>query len=153
MEKIDRIRQALNDALRRRAELEVTVLRMVLSTLKDREIALRGTDKKLDEEFTATLRSMVKKRRESAELYKQGGRDELAERELQEITILEAYLPQAMSREQTADAVDQAIRTLGGDGGANMGKIMGLLKSTHAQEIDMKVAGEIVRQRLSQGDT
>ncbi len=152
MEKVASIRNALNDAMRRRSTIEVSTLRMMLSGLKDREIALRADGASLDEDaFCAVLRTMVKKRRESADLYEKGGREELARQEKEEINVIAAFLPKAMDATEIEAAVDDVIGQIRQSGGnADIGRIMGMLKKTHGHQIDMKVAGQIVRKKSGQ---
>lgn len=136
--------------MRQRDALRVMVLRLMLSALKDREIELRGSDKTMDEsQSVAILRTLVKKRQESARLYEQGHRPELAQKEKDEIAIIETFLPKAMDDGQIEKAVDTILKSTEASSMEDMGKVMGALKKAHGHEIDMKKAGEIVRSRLS----
>jgi uncharacterized protein YqeY len=128
-----------------------STLRMVLARLKDVDIAARpkGVDRVPDEDVVATLRAMVKSRRESVELYRQGNRPELAAKEEAEITVIEGFLPRQMDEAGTAQAVVDAIAETGAGSIKDMGKVMAALKARHAASLDMAKAGPMVKTRLS----
>ncbi|MEA2741885.1 MAG: uncharacterized protein QOG25_256, partial [Acetobacteraceae bacterium] len=92
---------------------------------------------------------MIKQRRESIVLYEQGGRPELAEREREEIAVVESFLPRQLGDEETATAVRAAIADTGAAGIKDMGKVMAALKAKHASSLDMAKAGPMVKARLS----
>ena len=94
------------------------------------------------------LQGMVKQRRESIALYRQGNRPELAEQEEQEIAVIESFLPKQMSEEEITDAVREAIAETGAAGVKDMGKVMAVLRERHAGVIDMARAGAVVKQLL-----
>jgi uncharacterized protein YqeY len=91
---------------------------------------------------------MVKQRRESIALYRQGNRPELAQQEEEEIAVIESFLPKQMSEEEIAGAAKAAIAETGAAGVKDMGKVMGLLRDRHAGLMDMARAGAIVKQLL-----
>jgi uncharacterized protein YqeY len=126
-------------------------LRMILARLKDIDIAARpkGVDRVPDEEIIAALRGMVKSRRESVELYRQGNRPELVAKEKAEIAVIESFLPQQMDEAATAQAVADAIAETGAAGIKDMGKVMAALRAKHAVTLDMAKAGQMVKARLS----
>jgi uncharacterized protein YqeY len=126
-------------------------LRMILARLKDIDIAARpkGVDRVPDEEILAALRGMVKSRRESVELYRQGNRPELVAKEEAEIAVIESFLPQQMDEAATAQAVADAIAGTGAAGIKDMGKVMAALRAKHAATLDMAKAGQMVKARLS----
>jgi len=128
-----------------------STLRMILARLKDVDIAARpkGIDKVPDEEVVAMLRGMVKSRRESVELYKQGNRPELAAKEEAEIAVIEGSLPQQMDEATIAQAVADAVAETGATSIKDMGKVMAALKAKHAAALDMAKAGPLVKARLS----
>lgn len=128
-----------------------STLRMILARLKDIDIAARpkGIDKVPDDEVLGMLRGMVKSRRESVDLYRQGNRPELAAKEEAEIAVIETFLPRQMGDRAIAAAVDAAIAQAGATGIKDMGKVMAELKTTHAATLDMSRAGPIVKARLS----
>src|SRR3984957_8790800 len=128
-----------------------STIRMILARLKDIDIAARpkGVDRVPDEEIIAALRGMVKSRRESVELYRQGNRPELVAKEEGEISVIESFLPLQMDEAATAEAVADAIAGTGAAGIKDMGKVMAALRAKHAAALDMAKAGQIVKARLS----
>ena len=128
-----------------------STLRMILARLKDTDIAARpkGVDKVPDEEILGMLRGMVKSRRESVELYRQGNRPDLVAKEEAEIGVIEAFLPRQMDEASMAQAVGEAIAETGAQGIKDMGKVMASLRARHAATIDMAKAGGLVKARLS----
>lgn len=127
-----------------------STLRMILARLKDTDIAARpkGIDKVPDEEVLSMLRGMVKSRRESVDLYRQGNRPELAAKEEAEIAVIEAFLPQQMDAGATAAAVDAAVAETGAASIKDMGKVMAALRAKYAATLDMAKAGPLVKAKL-----
>jgi uncharacterized protein YqeY len=124
---------------------------MVMAKLKDTDIASRpkGIDKVPDEEIIAMLRGMVKSRRESEDLYRQGNRPELAAKEAAEIAVIESFLPTQMDEASMQQAVADAVAETGAASIKDMGKVMAALKAKHASSLDMAKAGPMVKARLS----
>lgn len=127
-----------------------STIRMIMAKLKDTDIASRpkGIDKVPDEEIISMLRGMVKSRRESVEMYKQGNRPELAAKEEAEITVIEHFLPQQMDEAAMQQAVADAVAATGAASVKDMGKVMGALKAKHAAAMDMSKAGPLVKAAL-----
>ncbi len=127
-----------------------STLRMILARLKDLDIAARpkGADPVADDEVLSMLRGMVKSRRESVELYRQGNRPELAAREEAEIAIIESFLPQQMDEPAMQAAVDTAVAETGASGIKDMGKVMAHLRAKHAGALDLARVGPHVKDRL-----
>ncbi|WP_428489248.1 GatB/YqeY domain-containing protein [Rhodopila sp.] len=128
-----------------------STLRMMMAKLKDTDIAARpkGIAQVPDEEIVAMLRGMVKSRRESVVLYRQGHRPELATKEEAEIAVIESFLPDQMNEAGMQRAVAEAIEATGAGGIKDMGKVMAVLKARHAASLDMAKAGAVVKARLS----
>ena len=128
-----------------------STLRMILARLKDIDIAARpkGIDKVPDEEVLAMLRGMVKSRRESVDLYRQGNRQDLVDKEESEIAVIESFLPQPMDDAAMAQAIDAAVAETGATGIKEMGKVMATLRVKHGATLDMAKAGVMVKARLS----
>jgi len=128
-----------------------STLRMIMAKLKDTDIAARpkGIDKVPDDDILSMLRGMVKSRRESVELYKQGNRPELAAKEEAEIAVIEGFLPRQMDEAAMAQAVADAISETAAATIKDMGKVMAVLKSKHAAALDMAKAGPLVKAKLS----
>jgi uncharacterized protein YqeY len=128
-----------------------STLRMVVARLKDIDIAARpkGVQRVPDEEIVVMLRGMVKSRRESVELYRQGHRQDLADKEEAEIAVIETFLPQQMDDRAMAEAVAAAIADTGAASIKDMGKVMAALRGKYAATLDMAKAGPMVKAKLS----
>jgi uncharacterized protein YqeY len=125
-------------------------LRMIMAKLKDTDIASRpkGVDQIPDEEIIPMLRGMVKSRRESVELYTKGNRPELAAKEEAEIGVIESFLPSQMDAAAMEQAVAAAVAETGAASIKDMGKVMAALRAKHAANLDMAMAGPMVKARL-----
>jgi len=128
-----------------------STLRMIMAKLKDADIAARpkGIDAIPDEDVMAVLRSMVKSRRESVELYRQGNRTDLAGKEEAEIAVIEGFLPRQMDEAAMRQAVGDVISETGASSIKDMGKVMAALRAKHAATLDMAMAGPMVKSMLS----
>ena len=131
--------------------LRTATLRMVLARLKDIDIAARpkGIAGVPEEEILGMLRGMVKSRRESVELYRQGGRQDLVEKEQAEIAIIENFLPPQLEGAALVEAVTAAIAATGAAGIKDMGRVMAALRAKHPAALDMAKVSPLVRARLS----
>lgn len=147
----DQFTAELKTSMKASDAARTSTLRMVLAKLKDIDIAARpkGIDKVHDDEILSMLRGMVKSRRESVDLYRQGNRPELAAKEEAEIAVIEAFLPQQMDDAAVEKAVADAIAETGAASIKDMGKVMAALKARHAAALDMAKAGPVVKARLS----
>ena len=126
-------------------------LRLIGAKIKDRDIELRTADSKPDDDAMVTdvLMKMAKQRRESIEMYEDGGRTELAEKEKAELAVIEEFLPQQMSEDETRAAIAQIKADLGAEGMKDMGRVMGELKARHGATLDMSKASRLVKEALS----
>jgi uncharacterized protein YqeY len=122
---------------------------MIIAKLKDVDIAARpsGVERVPDDQVISMLRGMVKSRREAVELYRQGGREELAAKEEAEIAVIESFLPQQMDEAAIAAVVDAAIAEAGATSVKDMGKVMAVLKK-HGAALDMAKANPLVKAKL-----
>ena len=152
MDMRDRITAALKDAMKSKEVERLSTLRLINAAIKDRDIALRGTDSEdtgvNDADILAILGKMVKQRQESARAYEEGGRLELAEKELSEIKIIEDYLPRQLTEAEAEAAVDAAIAAVDASSIRDMGKVMGELKAKYTGRMDFSKAGPLVKSRL-----
>lgn len=147
-----KITSGLKQAMKDKDAGRLATLRLVSAAIKDREIALRGEGRETgldDAEVTSILAKMVKQRQESARTYEEGGRLDLAERELSEITFIEDYLPRQLNETEIEDAVSAAITEVGASSIRDMGKVMGALKGSYAGQMDFGAAGAKVKQKLA----
>jgi len=145
------LNEALKTAMKSRDQRAVSTLRMILATLKDRDIAARPkgvTDGIGEEEIVEMLHKMVRQRRESIELYEKGARPELVQQEQEEIGVIERFLPRQMTEAEMGEAVAAAVAETGATSIKDMGKIMGLLKQRFAGRMDFGKVGLLVKQKL-----
>lgn len=145
-----RFTEAMKDSMRAGNAPRTSTIRMIIAKLKEVDIAARpsGVDKVPDEQVTQMLRGMVKSRRESVDLYRQGNRPELAAKEEAEIAVIEAFLPQQMDQGAMEAAVKAAIAEAGAASVKDMGKVMAILRAQHAASMDLSKAGPMVKAAL-----
>jgi len=142
----------MKDAMRARAEPATTTIRMINAAIKQKDIDVarpRGDQQIGDDEILNLLQNLIKSRRESVELYKQGSRQDLVDKEEAEIAVIEQFLPKQMSEEETEAAVRELVASLGASSVKDMGKVMGALKSKYAGQLDITKASVIVKQVLA----
>src|SRR6185369_13829941 len=147
----DAFSERLKRAMRAKDTRTLSTVRLILAGLKERDVEARGSGNQEgipDPEILRLLQGMIKQRRESIALYRQGNRPELAEREEQEIAVIESFLPKQMTDEEIAATAKTAIAETGAAGVKDMGKVMGVLRERHAGVIDMARAGAVVKQLL-----
>jgi uncharacterized protein YqeY len=124
-------------------------LRLIMAKLKDADIAARPALSEIPEDqVVSMLRGMVKQRRESIELYIQGKRQDLVDKESAEIAVIESFLPQQMGEAALQDAVAAAIAETGAATIKDMGRVMAALKARHAASLDLARAGAVVKGKL-----
>jgi|SRR4051812_12115757 uncharacterized protein YqeY len=144
--------ERLKQAMRAKDTRTLSAVRLILAAVKDRDVAARGSGSNqegiADPEILRVLQGMIKQRRESIALYQQGNRPELAQREEDEIAVIESFLPQQMSDDEIAAAAKAAIAETGAAGVKDMGRVMAALRERHAGVIDLARAGAIVKQLL-----
>ncbi len=146
-----RLREALTTALKAREELAVATLRLVLAALKDRDITARGKgnlDGIGDDDILEMLRSMIRQRHDSIELYEKGGRLELAEREAGEIAVIESFLPVQLDDGETLAAIGEVIAEKGAKDLKDLGRTMAALKKRYPGRMDFAKASALVKERL-----
>ena len=145
------IDEKLNQALKAKDKSTYPTLRLVVSAIKDAEIAARtkGQKEMSDSDLTAILKKMIKQRNESCEVYKKAGRNELLENEKKEIDVISAFLPKQLSEEETKKICEEAIKSSGASSMKDMGKVMGVLKSKHADNLDFSKVSKIIKGLLN----
>ena len=143
----DRLTEDLKLAMKARDQLRMDVIRMIKAAVLNKEVELK---KDLDDaEMSRIMTTMIKQRKESVEQFEKGQRAELAAKERQEISIIEAYLPQALSADELAQAVDAVIRETGATSAKDMGLVMKAVMARLAgQPVDGKSVSALVRSRL-----
>lgn len=151
----DRIGDALKAAMKDKDADRLSTLRLINAAIKDRDIAKRseggdgGDGGVSDGDILQILGKMVKQRQESARAYEEGGRLELAEKELAEITVIEEYLPRQLDEDETEAAISAAIEEVGASSIRDMGKVIGILKANYTGQMDFGAVGPKVKARLS----
>jgi hypothetical protein len=147
----DEIKAATVQAMKGGEKERTSTLRQIAAKIKDRDIELRTSAKESDDDevVTGVLHKMAKQRRESIEMYESGGRAELAEREKEELAVIEEFLPQMMSEADVMASIDAIKAETGAASMKDMGAVMGELKKRHGAVLDGKMASALVKQSLS----
>jgi uncharacterized protein YqeY len=148
----ERLGTSLKDAMRAKDATRLMTLRLINAAIKDRDIDARAEGNETgvsDDTLLAILSKMVKQRQESARAYEEGGRLELAEKELSEITIVEEFLPRQLSATETEQVIADAIAEADANSIRDMGKVMGVLKAKYTGQLDFGKVGGLVKAQLS----
>ena len=143
--------ETMKAAMRSGDAPRTSTVRMILAKLKDADIASRpkGVPEIPDDDIAAMLRGMVKQRRESVEMFAQGKRQDLVDKETAEIAVIESFLPRQMGQAALEQAVADAIAETGAASVKDMGRVMAALKTKHAATLDMGRAGAVVKAKLA----
>ena len=145
------IEDKLNEALKAKDKNTYPTLRLIVSAIKDAEIAGRSKGQKeiKDSDIIGLLKKMIKQRNESCEVYKKAGRTELFESETKEINVINTFLPKQLSEEETKKICEEVIKSVGASTMKDMGKVMGALKSKHADTLDFSKVNGIIKGLLN----
>ena len=146
-----KIENKLNEALKAKDKNTYPTLRLIVSAIKDAEIAGRSKGQKeiKDSDITSLLKKMIKQRNESCEVYEKAGRSELLESEKKEMEVINNFLPKQLSEGETKKICQDTIKLTGASSMKDMGKIMGVLKSQHAETLDFSKVSKILKELLS----
>ena len=146
----ERLQTALKEAMKAKQADRLSALRLINAAIKDREIAARGegVDAVSDGDLLAVLGKMVKQRQESARIYEEGGRLELAAKEVAEIKVIEEFLPRQLSGAEVSAAIETAVTEAGASSIRDMGKVMAVLKAKYTGQMDFAAAGAAIKARL-----
>jgi len=144
---VDKIQKDMYKAMKEKEKERINALRNIIGKLKYRYID-KG-DKLTEQEEIKVIQSLAKQRRESIEMYKKGGRNDLVETETKELSIIEEYLPQAMSEEEVRQLVRETVKETGAESMSDLGKVMPLVMKKGAGKVDGKLAQDILRELLS----
>jgi len=146
-----KIEEKLNEALKAKDKNTYPTLRLVVSAIKDAEIASRTKSQKevSDSDINTILKKMIKQRNESCEVYKKAGRNELLENETKEIEVISFFLPKQLDEKETKKICEEAIKSSGASSVKDMGKVMGILKSKHANTLDFSKVSLIIKELLN----
>jgi len=146
------IENEYKNALKSKDKNKISTYRLILSSIKDLDIVNRsGPNKKVtdDGDIKKLLKKMVKQRAESIDIYKKNNRTDLLEVEQNEYDILTSFLPKQLNEEETKKICADVISKIGANSLKDMGKVMGELKKTHADEIDFSKAGSLIKELLN----
>ena len=146
----NQIEEKLNKALKEKDKNTYPTMRLIVSAIKDAEIANRTKEKKdiSDSDIIAILKKMIKQRNESCEAYKKAGRTELLNSENKEIEVINAFLPKQLSEDETKKICEEAVKSVGAVSMKDMGKVMGSLKSKHSDTLDFSKVSPIIKELL-----
>jgi uncharacterized protein YqeY len=147
-----RLQDGIKEAMKSKAADRLSTLRLINAAIKDREIAGRseaGEAEVTEADILALLGKMVKQRQESARAYEEGGRLELAEKELAEIKVIEEYLPRQLTATEVEAAIDDAIAEAAATSIRDMGRVMAVLKGKYTGQMDFGAAGTALKGRLA----
>lgn len=148
----DRLQAALKEAMKSKEADRLSTLRLINAAIKDREIAVRGevdAGEVGEAEILQIMGKMVKQRQESAKAYEEGGRLELAEKELAEIGVIQEFLPRQMDAAEVAAAIDAAVAETGATGIRDVGRVMAVLKARFTGQMDFGAVGALVKARFA----
>ena len=144
------IESKLNEALKAKDKNTYPTLRLVVSAIKDAEIAGRSKGQKevVDSDVTAILKKMIKQRNESCEVYKKAGRSELLGNATREIQVINTFLPKQLNAVETKKICEEVVKSTGATSVKDMGKVMGMLKSKYADTLDFSKVSPIIKELL-----
>ena len=148
----DEIKLKLNECLKNQDKKSISTLRLVLAAVKDRDIAARSSGNNSgisDDEIKLLLQTMIKQRKESADIYEKAGRLELLESENKEIEIISCFLPKQMTNVEISEAIEKIIKETNASSIKDMGSLMSKLKKDYAGRCDFSLVAKIAREKLS----
>ena len=145
------IEEKLNEALKSKDKKTYPTLRLVVSAIKDAEIAGRSKGQKdiKDSDIVTLLKKMIKQRNESCDVYKKAGRTELLESENREIEVISKFLPKQLSEDETKRICEETIKSVSASSMKDMGKVMGMATNELSGRADGKTISQIVRKNLN----
>ena len=146
----DTINSELKNSMLSSNKDKTSTLRLILAAIKDREIAAREKKQDIDDAIVMdVLSKMVKQRLESADIYKKNNRLELAAKEEFEIEVIREFLPKQLSEQEIEEIIGKLVKETNSSSIRDMGKIMGVLKSKYAGQLDFALAGKLLKEHLS----
>jgi uncharacterized protein len=147
----EKLTESMKEAMKAKDSRRLSTVRLIQSAIKDRDIANRGTGKDAasDDEILQLLQKMVKQREESAKIYEDAGRAELATQEREEVEILKTFMPEQLSDEKVDEIVAAVVAETGAAGMKDMGKVMAVLRERYAGQMDFAKASGVIKAKLS----
>ena len=144
---MEKIMQDMKEAMKSKEKEKLSTIRMLVSEIKKRQI---DSGKEFDDnDILGVIKSMVKSREDSVKAYREGGREDLAEKEEREVEVLKAYLPKQLSEEEVEKIVEEAIKESGAQTVRDMGKVMKIVMGKYGSQVDGKIVNKIVKEKLS----
>ncbi|MDJ0692531.1 MAG: GatB/YqeY domain-containing protein [Xenococcaceae cyanobacterium MO_188.B32] len=147
----DRIGEDIKSAMKAKDKIRLETVRSIKKAILEKEVALRpkGQDSLTEEQEIEVLSQQAKQRRDSIEQYRNGGREDLAEKEAQELAIIETYLPKQLSDEEVNSIIDEIITSVGATTPKDLGKVMGVAMKQLKGKADGKKIQAMVKEKLS----
>jgi uncharacterized protein len=147
----EKLTESMKDAMKAKDSRRLSTVRLIQAAVKDRDIANRGTgkDAATDDEILQILQKMVKQREDSAKIYEDAGRAELATQEREEIDVLKTFMPEQLSDEKVDEIVAAVVAETGAAGMKDMGKVMAILRERYAGQMDFAKASGVIKAKLS----
>ncbi len=143
---MEKIMQDMKEAMKSKEKERLSTIRMLVSEIKKRQI---DSGKEFDDnDILGVIKSMVKSREDSVKAYRDGGREDLAEKEEREVEVLKSYLPKQLSEEEIANIVEEAIKESGAQTVRDMGKVMKIVMGKYGSQVDGKTVNKIVKEKL-----
>ncbi len=144
-----KIEEKLNESLKIKDKSIFPTLRLIISAIKDHKIAAKNKNQELkDQEIISILKKMTKQRNDSCEAYKKAGREDLLKKELEEIKIINLFLPKQLNNDETKKICEKIIKQVGASSMKDMGKIMGALKKDYGDVIDFSKTSNLLKELL-----
>lgn len=150
----ERLSESLKTAMKDKSQRAVSTIRLILTAIKDRDIAARGQGNAegiSDHDILQVLQTMVRQRHEAIKLYEQGGREDLAQQEAEEIVVIEEFLPRQLDEGEMTAAIGEVVGEAGARTIKDMGRVMGILRQRYAGQMDFAKAGALLKQQLGAG--
>lgn len=144
------LQNALKEAMKAKDMETVGAVRLIIAGQKEKDVVARGSGKECasDQELLAMMQTMVKQRTESAKIYREGGREELAVKEEKEIKVIERFLPKQLGEDETKEIIKNIMAEIGASSIKDMGKVMVELKAKYAGQVDMGKASSLIKTLL-----
>ncbi|MBE6462621.1 MAG: GatB/YqeY domain-containing protein [Alphaproteobacteria bacterium] len=144
------LQNALKEAMKAKDMETVGAVRLIIAGQKEKDVVARGSGKECasDQELLAMMQTMVKQRTESAKIYREGGREELAVKEEKEIKVIERFLPKQLGEDETKEIIKNIMAEIGASSIKDMGKVMAELKAKYAGQVDMGKASSLIKTLL-----
>ncbi len=147
----DDLQNALKEAMKEKNMPVVSAVRMIIAGLKEKDVEARGKGKEKaeDSELLAMMQTMIKQRNESVKIYTEGNRPELAQKEQEEIKVIERFLPKQLNDDEVENVIKETISSIGATSVKDMGKVMAQLKAQYAGQMDFGKASIVIKSLLS----